>query len=186
MTQHGENLYTAETLARLTHDLSRFSPAVAMVNARIEKNVIRQIMKLVHDQTMRCQINIVSAAQVIAMLPDDVSPTVERRQLPDVFAKLAAAQEAIDALPVFTRHELRGGFAAIAETAKHAAKIANKITAKRNDASPKRYTIAEQKRIAAKLAAELVTEHAALKGHKQTKAVNDIAALLFERKPAGH
>lgn len=53
--------------------------------------------------------------------------------------------------------------------------MADKITAKRsNGSSPKRYTVAQQKRVAAEHAVYL------LKGRKLTKAANDIAAMLFE------
>jgi hypothetical protein len=63
--------------------------------------IIERIMKLVGDQTRQYQLDIVTAAHMIAEMPDYVSPTVERRLLLNVVAKLEAAQAAIDALPKY-------------------------------------------------------------------------------------
>jgi hypothetical protein len=151
--------------------------------------LLKRVQDLVNpqpDQVMQCQFDILAAAAMIAEMPGYVPPTVERRQLLNVVAKLKAAQAALDALPQYTgliaidalppSYGLRAdALPVITDIAKRAARMADKITAKRiNGSSPKRHTIARQKRIAAVHAAYL------LKGRKQTKAVNNLAALLFE------
>lgn len=120
--------------------------------------IIEHIVKLVwphSEQTAQRQFDIVTAAHLIACVPDYVSQTVERRQLQDVAAKLEAAQAAIDALPVITHWRLRPD-ASIIETAKRAAKLAGGITVKRGKGSPKKHTVALQKRIAAEQAFDLL------------------------------
>ena len=132
---------------------------------------IKQIMDLVKpqpDQSMQRQFDILAAADMIEKMPGYVSPTVERRLLLDVVAKLAAVQAALDALPQYTgliaidalpvSYGLRNdALPVITDIAKRATKMADKITAKRrNGASPKRYTIAQQKRIAAEHAVYLL------------------------------
>jgi hypothetical protein len=167
--------------------LMKFSPKNPHIKPTpFSPAIIEQIMKLVGDQTMQCQLDIVSAAHEIAEMPDYVSPTVERRQLLNVVAKLQAAQAAIDALPKYTgliaidalppSYGLRAdALPIITDIAKRVAKMADRITVKRiNGSSPKRYTVAQQKKVAAEHAVYL------LKGHRLTKTVNKLAALLFE------
>jgi hypothetical protein len=150
--------------------------------------IIERIMKLVGDRTMQCQIDIVTAAQMIAEMPDYVSPTVERRQLLNVVAKLHAAQAAIDALPRYAglialnalppSYGLRDDVAIIAEIIKRAATMASKITVRRSTGSPKKHFVARQKMIAAVEAAYL------LKGRRLTTSSDGIfnrtAVALFE------
>lgn len=144
------------------------------------QEVIKHIVKLVwphSEQTVQHQFDIVTAAHLIQCVPDYVSPTVERRQLRDVAAKLKAAQAAIDALPAITHWRLSPD-ASIIETAKRAAKLADGITAKRGKGSPKKHTVAIQKQIAAEHAFGL------LKGRKLTTMPHGVyyrvAASLYE------
>jgi hypothetical protein len=157
--------------------------------------ILKQITDLVKpqpDQLMQHQFDILAAVAMIEKMPGYVSPTVERRLLLDVAAKLAAVQVALDALPQYTgliaidalpvSYGLRNdALPVITDIAKRVTKMADKITAKRrNGASPKRYTIAQQKRIAAEHAVYLLKDRKQAT-KKQTKAVtNDMAALLFQ------
>jgi hypothetical protein len=167
--------------------LMKFSPKNPhTIPTPFSPDIIKRIVDLVGDQTMQCELDIVTAAHMIAEMPDYVSPTVERRLLLNAVAKLAVAQTAIHALPTRAgliaidalppSYGLRAdALPVITEIGKRAAKMADKITAKRsNGSSPKRYTVAQQKRVAAEHTVYL------LKGRKLTKAANDIAAMLFE------
>lgn len=171
MTQHIENLRTMPV---------KCSPAI-----------IERILKLVKpepDQAGQCKLDVVTAAHMIMHMHDYVSPTVERRQLLNVVAKLQAAEAAINALPQYTgliainalppSYGLRDDAAVIADIAKRAARMAAEITKRRSTGSPKKHFVARQKQIAAEQA------YALLKGRKLTQAsdgvLNRVAGLLLE------
>src|ERR1700692_3937234 len=82
MTRPPAEWVQASIKKRFAHN-PKFSPAI-----------IDHILKLVRPQpeeAMQCKHNIMFTAQLIAELPDYVSPTVERRLLQDAVAKLEAA-----------------------------------------------------------------------------------------------
>ena len=167
----GSDEWVQTSIKKIFADNPKFSPAI-----------IDHILKLVRPQpeeAMRCQRNIMFTAQLIAWLPDYVSPTVERRLLQDAVAKLEAAQAAIDALPWQSGGQLqRLTGTVITETINRAAKLADRITARSGKGSPKKHTLALQKQIAAEKAIDI------LRGRKLTTMSDGIycrvASSLFE------
>jgi hypothetical protein len=157
MTRHIENVKKLHT----------FAPAL-----------IDQIAELVGSNMVQTQYDVVTVAYAITTMPDYVPPTVERRRLLDVVNKLRVAQDAIGALPGMAGWRLRDDATAIAKTAEQAAQLAEAITARRSNGSPKAHTVALQKQVAAEGAFDL------LKGRKLDNKpegdFNCVATLLFE------
>jgi hypothetical protein len=167
----GSNEWVQASIKNLLVRNPKFSPAI-----------IDHILKLVRPQTeeaQRCKQKIIFAATLIAELPDYVSPTVERRLLQEIVAKLEAAQAAIVALPWWSGGQLqRLTGPVITETTNRAAKLADRITARSGKGSPKKHTLAQQKQIAAEKAIDI------LRGRKLTTMSDGIycrvASSLFE------
>ena len=158
------------------------------------RRLIKQITDLVSRnpiRSMQRQFDILAACAMIEEMPGYVSPTVERRLLFDVVAKLAAAQAALDALPQYTgliaidalpaSYGLRAeALPAITDIAKRATKMADKTTGSAAMVLLLKGTPLPSKS-GCRRARRLSFEGFKQATKKQMKAVtNDMAALLFQ------